>query len=220
MCTSSVSFHCNLISVLILVNVALDCVTMQRQDSRRHAGVQKPSSRRTARRQHRKAIRRTFPGIVVEDFQVDWPRIFRVLRGSSSHFAMVAIKTWTNNWATSSRYHDSKLDTCILGCPASTDHIAHYMCCVRLWRVVRNAASAATSRDPGSRMLMTDASAFTLAQLVIAYTTYHIIKSTHLDMAVKTLRSRDFEPLAKAAKEAAKATSIKYGESSYSTERC
>ena len=58
-------------------------------------------------------------------------------------------------------------------------------------RVVRNAASAATSRDPGSRLLMKDASAFALAQLVIAYTTYHIIKSTHLDMALKTLKSRD-----------------------------
>ena len=78
------------------------------------------------------------------------------------------------------------------------------MCLIRLWRVVRNATAAAATRYSQIRLLLKDSSAYAVGQLVVAYTTYHILKNNHLDMVPDALKTRNFKALANTAKKAAK----------------
>ena len=46
--------------------------------------------------------------------------------------AVKTIKTWSNAWATSSRYHEGILLPCLFGCTC-TDHLEHYLQCPHLF---------------------------------------------------------------------------------------
>ena len=64
---------------------------------------------------------------------------FQELRKLRKHDAMSVLKTWTNSWATSARYHEDVIFPCLLGChrcknfltPISEakDDLAHYYQC-------------------------------------------------------------------------------------------
>ena len=47
--------------------------------------------------------------------------------------AVKIIKTWSNGWATSSRYHEGVILPCLFGCKACTDNLQHYMQCPHLF---------------------------------------------------------------------------------------
>ena len=74
---------------------------------------------------------------------------FQVLQKLRRHDAMSVIKTWTNSWATSDRYHENEIFPCLLGChchskyqtPISEarDALAHYYQCPVLRTFVRHA---------------------------------------------------------------------------------
>ena len=69
---------------------------------------------------------------------VAWPSVFRSFQSLSSYFSLIVMKTLSNGWATSERYHDNFANSCIFGCDGC-DGLGHYLRCSRLWRPVRDA---------------------------------------------------------------------------------
>ena len=51
---------------------------------------------------------------------------------------MKIVKTWTNAWSTSRRYHEKCILPCLLGCSDGVDDLSHYFRCFRLWPIVDN----------------------------------------------------------------------------------
>jgi len=61
----------------------------------------------------------------------------RVLRSLRKHDAMCVLKTWTNSWSTSKRYHEDPIFPCLLGCSAGgIDDLEHYYQCPVLRAIV------------------------------------------------------------------------------------
>jgi hypothetical protein len=46
---------------------------------------------------------------------------------------MMFIKTITNSWSTSNRYHETIRLPCIFGCEGAKDTLKHYLSCDILW---------------------------------------------------------------------------------------
>jgi len=49
---------------------------------------------------------------------------------------MQVIKTWSNSWATTHRFHESGRLPCLLGCPDEPDSLDHYAFCVRMQELI------------------------------------------------------------------------------------
>ena len=59
--------------------------------------------------------------------------------------AVKIIKTWSNGWATSSRYHEGLVLPCLFGCNSCSDSLEHYLHCTHLlamWRFLAGNVSA------------------------------------------------------------------------------
>ena len=53
---------------------------------------------------------------------------------------MGIIKTLTNSWCTSSRFHEEKRLECIFGCEDRDDSLEHYLDCGVLWPIITSCA--------------------------------------------------------------------------------
>lgn len=121
------------------------------------------------------------------------------LASISTHCAMCVIKSWAGAWTTSTRMHEATSLQCIFGCPASSDSISHYLKCGRLWRAVAFASGHAAPPDAYGRLALMCRSN-DLLNLVVAFTVYHTVKSSHLDVSNRSIRTRDFSQLASVTK--------------------
>jgi len=50
---------------------------------------------------------------------------------------MQVIKTWSNAWATTHRFHESGRLPCLLGCPNEPDSLDHYAFCTRMQGIIQ-----------------------------------------------------------------------------------
>ena len=60
-------------------------------------------------------------------------RCWATLRKCRVADAVKIIKTWSNGWATSSRYHEAVTLPCLFGCKACIDNLKHYLQCPHLY---------------------------------------------------------------------------------------
>ena len=68
---------------------------------------------------------------------IDWQPAYHMLGKLTTHEALILVKTWTNSWTTSERYHDDKMNACLFGCvPEGSDAFGHYLRCPRLWKII------------------------------------------------------------------------------------
>ena len=138
-----------------------------------------------------------FPELVDDVAIVNLDHAFALLRGLPRHAAMCVLKSWLNGWCTSRRFHEARTLSCLLGCPAP-DTFAHYAACPRLWNVVAartHEQRAANTIErlglvPGARQREA------LANLALAYTSYHELKIGNLLMSADAIRVRSFAALA------------------------
>ena len=59
-------------------------------------------------------------------------RCWGALRKCRVADAVKVIKTWSNGWATSSRYHEGLILPCLFGCKSCIDCLEHYIQCPHL----------------------------------------------------------------------------------------
>ena len=106
---------------------------------------------------------------------------FKRLRGMRSHDAIRDLKTWTNGWCTSDRFHASVRLPCLFGCIDAVDKQAHYCMCPNLftilsylWQPVEDISS-----DPICRLGLQGTSIIRLKAVACTFSAYHHIKFNH-----------------------------------------
>jgi hypothetical protein len=162
---------------------------------------------------------------------IDWRPAYHVLAKLTTHEALVVVKTWSNSWTTSARFHDNKLDSCLFGCfPEGSDALGHYLCCPRLWKIIASAKAGleaaslviasldddfddslgdATPLDPLERLCVRSPSIANARTLVLAYTVYNTLKHEHFNLVACAPVYDDFSVLHRLAIDIARAAIIR-----------
>ena len=150
-----------------------------------------------------KRLRKLLPSEARAISGVDWETAFGNLRTLQGQTVMAAVKTWSNSWSTSSRFHDGQIEHCILGCRHSTDSLQHYISCPRLWRAVGHSVQGLVALHVMDKLGLRDDANDHLRKLAVAFATYHGLRIEHFQMVKKANLTRSFAELAATAKEIA-----------------
>jgi len=61
---------------------------------------------------------------------------------------MQVIKTWSNSWATTFRFHEAGRLPCLLGCPDEPDSLDHYAFCSRMQNIIAQCVAGSPPSPP------------------------------------------------------------------------
>ena len=151
-------------------------------------------------------INNMFPNCSFSD-RVDLDRAFKSLAQQSKSCAMMVLKTWLNGWATSTRYHEPVIHSCLWGCPGGLpDATAHYISCPRLWKSIQAAIKEIVPNDPLDRLALVNATDANLRNLCVAYHAYHTFKLEYLDEVLDCRARSDTPRLAALSKRVVRAS--------------
>jgi hypothetical protein len=126
---------------------------------------------------------------------------------------MSYIKTLTNGWATSSRYHEPVLHRCLFGCrdnPAGNkDCLKHYLYCWPLWSAIQDVSGIRVSCNPLlvppiSRLGITNPSLQCILLHALAFRIYHSFKNDHLAQILVARNLGDYSEIMITLKSVAK----------------
>ena len=121
----------------------------------------------------------------------------RKLRGYLASYSMCIIKTWTNSWVTSSRFHESTRLPCIFGCDAK-DELKHYVVCEPFWTIIHNCTGARAADLATETCVLICTARPTLAsirRLFVAYRCYHKLRFENGEEINRAKESTDFGPV-------------------------
>ena len=96
--------------------------------------------------------------------------------------------------------HEPFCMPCIFGCRASSDSLAHYLLCKRLWRAVVHATALPAPSDAACRLGLLRADSEAFLNLIVAFTTYHAVKNSDIRVSRLALETNDFHALARATR--------------------
>ena len=125
--------------------------------------------------------------------------LFTVLK--RPHVALCCVKTATNAWATSHRYHEQVRLGCVFGCDGADDSLSHYLSCAVLWNLVGDSFPPPDSTSPIDRICRRSPTKHRVVQLFCAYHIYHCVKISERLL----VDSSDFPRIRSAAAQAGRA---------------
>ena len=102
----------------------------------------------------------------------------QVYRRLPSRARIAVIKTWTNGWATTERFHEEVILPCIFGCGGS-DSLTRYLQCEHLWSLllsVTHGSATALSDPPIRRACLDGISLWSILNCWYAFQVYHALK--------------------------------------------
>jgi len=94
------------------------------------------------------------------------------LSGLRPFQAMQVIKTWSNSWATTYRFHDARRLSCLFGCADASDDLAHYAFC----EVLEGIMSQFVCEGGTDCLGLTHPSASNLQCIACMFYAYHAVK--------------------------------------------
>ena len=116
---------------------------------------------------------------------------------------MQVIKTWANSWSTSDRYHEELKLPCIWGCRCffqceedARDELAHYLECPIFWAFLDSCLRVPLSMcflPADVRACLHTPSRNDFKRIVVAFRSYHAIRSNHRDEVVRAVQSQEFD---------------------------
>ena len=118
-----------------------------------------------------------------------------ILKNLGPARAMSIIKTWTNAWTTSRRYHEATILPCIFGCNNAEDDLAHYLTCDPLWTLTTCAGKKPKSvlgLLPGVKIGLVNPTHESIKMAVVLSRAYHTIRNTFMDEILLAVNSGDF----------------------------
>ena len=116
---------------------------------------------------------------------------------------MAVIKTWTNGWATTERFHEEVTLPCIFGC-GGRDNVAHYLQCDSLWTLLLSVVGAQTVhlKDTAAvRACLENTSQRSVLNCWFAFQLYHALKLDHRGTVDRAVADGDFTEVAMTALE-------------------
>jgi len=90
--------------------------------------------------------------------------------------AIQVLRTWSNSWSTSYRYHESRKLPCLLGCPGMPDSITHYSACPLIREYVSATFGQSLFPDCLNCLGTTSREPDALRQVACIYYAYHVVK--------------------------------------------
>ena len=97
------------------------------------------------------------------------------LKKMRKHDVMKVVRSWSNSWATSHRFHERIRLPCLLGCTGELDSMSHYTKCPILFALIR-VLRPDTSPCHATRCGLVNHSAEELRSLACTYTAYHTLR--------------------------------------------
>jgi hypothetical protein len=86
------------------------------------------------------------------------------------------LRTWSNSWSTSYRYHESRRLPCLLGCCGMPDCISHYSSCPLIHEYVSAAFGPSLSPECLKNFGTSARNLDALRQVACIYYAYHVVK--------------------------------------------
>ena len=100
----------------------------------------------------------------------------KTARSVSMQTFVVLVKTWTDAWATSRRYKEGILWSCVFGCEEAIDELPHYVRCSSLWKEVPVVFPEAQIEHIANRILLHNPSKQNASTLVSVFHAYHSLR--------------------------------------------
>jgi len=98
------------------------------------------------------------------------------LRKLKCYEAIQVLRTWSNSWSTSYRYHEARKLPCLLGCPGMPDSITHYSSCPLIHEYVSATFGQSLSPDCLNCFGTASRTPDALRQVACIYYAYHVVK--------------------------------------------
>ena len=120
------------------------------------------------------------------------------LKELGPHCASCVIKTLTNSWCTSSRFHEDNLLPCIFGRFNASDTVEHYLSCDCLWTTIASCANLSAAwfcNDIGTQLELQNANHHSLKILCVSFRLYHAIKMGYYDLVLEAQASGIFDKI-------------------------
>ena len=108
---------------------------------------------------------------------------------------MIFIKTLSNSWCTTERFHEIVRLPCVFGCPDCKDNLSHYLKCEPFWTIIISSLNMHQSWlqcSPAAKLCLTHISSHNLYLLGILFKTYHALRTDFEDLINKAVASQDF----------------------------
>ena len=112
-------------------------------------------------------------------------------KGLGVSHVMIILKTWSNAWCTTTRFHELHSWPCIFGCSDREDSLQHYLNCSHFWSGVCSREWAHV--DPAVRLGLERPTGLRLRLVIVASRVYHTIKFNHRTDIENALSSGNFE---------------------------
>ena len=114
---------------------------------------------------------------------------------------MIVLKTWSNSWASTERYHEDSILGCVFGC-GGHDNLKHYLVCDVLWTLVIGISFPHIAYLcpcvppillPAYRACFHNADKMTIILLALAFKTYHAIKMDYRHLIDSAFLNHNFD---------------------------
>lgn len=104
-----------------------------------------------------------------------------------THEVVQVLKTWSNSWATSHRFHESQRLPCLLGCESGLDSLVHYAFCPVIRDIVCQKVGLPGTWPGIDKLGTSSLSEVSLKCIACVYYAYHAVKfSSEVRSAVRT----------------------------------
>jgi hypothetical protein len=135
----------------------------------------------------------------------------KVLGALPEGVRMCFIKTLSNGWATTSRYHEAHVMSCFFGCKehkiSSKDSLKHYLYCNKLWEIVQGVTchnSGPLNGPPSARLHIISPNNRDIYNWAVAFRIYHGLKFDYLRRVKGAQRTNNYEEVINIAKSLAR----------------
>ena len=86
------------------------------------------------------------------------------------------LKTWSNSWSTSHRYHEERRFPCLFGCPGQQDDLTHYAFCSNIHCIICRCVSQPESWNECHNLGIANPSRIGLRCIACTFYVYHAVK--------------------------------------------
>ena len=129
------------------------------------------------------------------DFAAQRVAFCRLAKCVGPSMVTTVIKSFTNSWITSHRFHEDKRWPCIFGCEGGLDTFEHYLGCDPLWTILVSCAglgTAALHDSPVQRLGLANPTKQRFILITLASRCFHGIRMNHSAQVDLAIRERDF----------------------------
>ena len=111
-----------------------------------------------------------------------------IVKSLKPHVAVQVIKTWSNAWATTHRFHEARRLPCLFGCSDALDSLNHYAFCPYISSVTERCNH---SHKPSCMLGLADPSVIGMKGVAAMFYAYHSVSLHPIARALQSILNRN-----------------------------